>query len=328
LRLSIFDKPPESFGDSFDVWWPKGDTGSIRLLRPGTAYEARFVPIEADDGDSYGIAIRSDQGVIYRLLYQVAKEEGGLVFDVQLLKEDPGSLPEELARQKGSALYKERWSDAIVYRLRIERHSAGLVFRWKGGEAPQEWNALYQQPLPEGDEGYEIGSTIGAFAHVEINEIDIMSSAHAAPTPIPQPGIVIVDDTDPGFQTYQNESPFYKEKNLGVNDSSMIWSSARDKNPSYAEWCTNLEAGDYEVHVHIPDQYGGHGYAIYEIRHAEGVASVPVNQYALRDKWVVLGIFPFNEDLNACVRLSALGEKAWYTGYDAVRWILQEPDAR
>jgi hypothetical protein len=58
-----------------------------------------------------------------------------------------------------------------------------------------------------------------------------------------------------------------------------------------------------------------------------GVDSVPVSQYTLHAEWVILGTFPFDGNHDAGVRLSDLGEKPWYTGCDAIRWIPQEPDA-
>ena len=334
-HLSIFDDPPKALDGSFDIWWPGGDKGSLRVLRPGTAYEVRFIPYEVKNAASYGIAVRNGQNVIYRFLYRMMSEDNSQIFDIQLLEEAPDSSPGLLAEEKGSTLSIGIWNDTIHYRLRIEWQRAGLVFRWKAGKASQEWGDLYRLPLPQGDENYQIGLTIEGLANVVISEIEIKSSAHVAPPPTQQEGIVVVDDSDPGFHMYPDSNRFdiydpvmrEKEELVAVNDN-MTYSVAPTEYPSHAEWCTALEkSGKHEVQVHIPNKYAGHGYAIYEIEHAEGVASVPVNQDAFGGEWAVLGVFDFTQGHEVCVGLSDLGEHQWHTGYDAVRWILREPDA-
>jgi hypothetical protein len=98
-------------------------------------------------------------------------------------------------------------------------------------------------------------------------------------------------------------------------------SSAGPIDTFFAEWRPTLSAaGDYDVQAFI--ELSNATDARYEITHAAGRDSVPVNQKSYSKAWVSLGIYPFAEGSTGAVRLSHLsGSAGQEMVFDAIRWV-------
>lgn len=114
----------------------------------------------------------------------------------------------------------------------------------------------------------------------------------------------------------------WRDKNQGYK--SHFWytytTSSLTKDTSYAEWHPDLpKAGSYEVFAYIP--YGYATDARYKITHKNGTATVSVNQKPVKNSWVSLGTYNFDQGKSGYVRL---GDGSTVRGeaivFDALKW--------
>lgn len=146
-----------------------------------------------------------------------------------------------------------------------------------------------------------------------------------SPTPQPQPGEIVVEETSTGFQR-GGASTGWRSANEG-SGGKLTWTRNNDverQNYNYARWYPSLTARRYEVFVFIPYRYTTTTSAKYWVSHKDGLTSVVVNQATNGDKWVSLGTYTFQgtnadyvslNDITGETRLSTL------IAFDAMKWV-------
>ena len=140
----------------------------------------------------------------------------------------------------------------------------------------------------------------------------------------PQPGAVIVDDTDPGFVKGGSSTGWYTAPE-GYS-GYLTWTHNNDRVRSgynWARWYPSLEAGWYKVLVYIPERYTTTLKARYWVAHADGFTLRIVNQSANGNSWVSLGTYRFKGTGGDYVSLSDVTYESRLSSliaFDAVKW--------
>jgi hypothetical protein len=141
----------------------------------------------------------------------------------------------------------------------------------------------------------------------------------------PTPDGVVVDDTDPGF--VKGGTVRYWKTASGGYGGSLTWTLNNDwprYNYNWARWYPNLEPGQYEVFVHVPDRYTTTAKARYWISHSGGYTMRLIDQSANRGRWVSLGMYQFRGAKEDYVSLADVTYEPWisrYIAFDAVKWV-------
>ena len=144
-----------------------------------------------------------------------------------------------------------------------------------------------------------------------------------APPP-PTPGVVVVDDGDPGFVS-GGSATGWRAAYEGYG-GHLTWTRNNDwARPRYnwARWYPNLKPGRYEVFAFIPERYTTTSNARYWIAHADGYTLRAVDQSANRNRWVSLGTFGFDGGDDEYVSLSDVTFESRLSrliAFDAVKW--------
>lgn len=151
-----------------------------------------------------------------------------------------------------------------------------------------------------------------------------LSWARADATPTPPPGVVIVDDADPGF-VKGGSSTGWGVAAEGYN-GQLHWTRNNDRaraGYNWARWYPNLKAGRYEVLVYIPERYSTTAQARYWIVHADGYTLRVVNQSSNSNRWVSLGTYRFAGARSDYVSLADATYETRLSrliAFDAVKW--------
>jgi hypothetical protein len=142
--------------------------------------------------------------------------------------------------------------------------------------------------------------------------------------PPPQPGTVIVDDTDAGFARGGSATGWHiAAEGFG---GRLLWTRNNDRvrdNYNWARWYPGLTAGRYEVLVYVPERYTTTMQARYWVSHADGFALRIVNQSTNGDRWVSLGTYRFGGTRNDYVSLTDVTYESRLTrliAFDAIKW--------
>jgi hypothetical protein len=141
----------------------------------------------------------------------------------------------------------------------------------------------------------------------------------------PSPGIVIVDDADPGF-VKGGVSTSWRTVYEGYN-GRLLWTWNNDwQRPYYnwARWTPSLSAGRYEVFVFVPYRYTTTSSARYLISHTGGYTTYAVDQDATGDSWVSLGTYWFagtNADYVSLTDVTGEPRLKRMVAFDAVKWV-------
>lgn len=166
----------------------------------------------------------------------------------------------------------------------------------------------------------------------------------ATPTPAPAPAVpapaapaqvvpkaagvtVLVDNGDPGF-IQGGFTSSWNSAAAGYNNS-LLWTKNNDgvrNGYNWARWYPDLSAGQYEVMVYIPANYGTSTHARYWVKHAGSYTLVPVNQSAYADAWVSLGSFYFNglgDEFVSLADVTYETNQSTVLVYDVVQWVPQ-----
>lgn len=149
--------------------------------------------------------------------------------------------------------------------------------------------------------------------------------AKPAPAPPAEAAPVItVDDLSAGFT--RSDAKWYEFACGQGKRAFWTYSTTRAADATNsASWKATLPAGTYEVSVFVPFCRNGKpdtASARYTIAHAEGSATVVINQAARSGEWVTLGSYRF--DGTGSVGLADLaGDSMRAVWFDAVRWTAQ-----
>ncbi len=132
---------------------------------------------------------------------------------------------------------------------------------------------------------------------------------------------VIVDEKDPGFQ--RADVPHWAASNVGHGGGAVVTFASPSTAANTASWTAQLPApGRYLVSVFVPSREATTRNATYTVVHQGGETVARVNQAAVSDVWVPLGVFDC--DRQGVVRLTDVtGEPAAAkrkVAFDAVRW--------
>jgi hypothetical protein len=143
----------------------------------------------------------------------------------------------------------------------------------------------------------------------------------------PIPDGIVVDDTDPGF--VKGGTLLYWKTAGGGHGGTFTWTWNNDwprHNYNWARWNPNLQAGRYEVFVHVPDGYATTAQARYWISHSGGYTMRLLDQAANRGRWVSLGMYQFRGTGADYVSLADVTYEPWISrqiAFDAVKWVLR-----
>jgi hypothetical protein len=141
----------------------------------------------------------------------------------------------------------------------------------------------------------------------------------------PEPGTVIVDDTDPGF-VRGGAAGGWHTANEGYGNR-LTWTRNNDwarPNYNWARWYPRLTHGLYEVLVFIPERYTTTSSAHYWISYEFGYAEHVVDQSANGNRWVSLGTYQFRGLAGDYVSLSDVTGETRLTqliAFDAIKWV-------
>ncbi|MBC8068043.1 MAG: hypothetical protein IAG13_06900 [Deltaproteobacteria bacterium] len=100
------------------------------------------------------------------------------------------------------------------------------------------------------------------------------------------------------------DAQYWREEAVGEG-GSLVWTHATDLDQAYnyARWQLHfLEAGRYELEVHVQQPFGESKQAAYQVRYAGGEQTVMIDQSA-SDGWVSLGEFAFDAAADHTVQL-------------------------
>jgi murein DD-endopeptidase MepM/ murein hydrolase activator NlpD len=154
----------------------------------------------------------------------------------------------------------------------------------------------------------------------------------ASPCAPPPPGMIVVDDSSPGFRAYgnwQDFTPGYggSAHYIATQGGAGLqpWQQRPLDAPALAIWQAELPAaGRYRVRAYLPYLLNGLDDSRelhYLLRHAAGETLVEVNGETFANGWADLGTYEFAADGTARVVLSDLagdqGRGAWA---DAIAW--------
>ncbi len=139
---------------------------------------------------------------------------------------------------------------------------------------------------------------------------------------------IIVDDKSSGFEKH---GTYFQEKNVGYANHMYYTYSNGNTLDCWGRWnFTVLDAGAYEVYVHIPKEGATSKQAKYQICHNGQTNSMIIDQSPRNNEWISLGIYCFSKGGNQYVQLNdntgepkypAAGYKM--IGYDAVKLTLK-----
>ena len=143
--------------------------------------------------------------------------------------------------------------------------------------------------------------------------------------PLPEPGTVIVDDTDPGFVKGGTENAW----RMAVEGHGwhLTWTRNNNRvraNYNWGRWVPDLTPGRYEVSVYIPERYSTTARARYWISHADGYTLRVVDQSTHGGRWVSLGTYRFRGSRGDYVSLADVTFEPYLSrlvAFDAVRWV-------
>ncbi len=153
-----------------------------------------------------------------------------------------------------------------------------------------------------------------------------------SPCAPPPPGLIVVDDSSPGFRAYgdwQNFAPGYggSARYIATQGGAGLqpWQQRPLDAPALAIWQPELPtAGRYRVRAYLPYLLNGLDDSRelrYLLRHAAGETLVAVNGETFANGWADLGTYEFAADGAARAVLSDLagdhGRGAWA---DAITW--------
>jgi hypothetical protein len=174
--------------------------------------------------------------------------------------------------------------------------NASITLSWVGG------------PAPEPEPGITPGLTL----------------TPSTPTP---PAEIIVDDQDAGFQKGGPSSSWY-DQSVGY-EGHTYWTYNSDTQVyNFAKWVPQLpQAGNYQVYVFIPRERADAKSARYRIYHNGEEHSFWVNQSALFDEWVSIGIYYFAATGTEHVYLDDVTSEPYASrkiGFDAVKFVSTE----
>jgi hypothetical protein len=137
---------------------------------------------------------------------------------------------------------------------------------------------------------------------------------------------VVVDDSDAGF--VQGGSSTAWHTTAGGYSGSLTWTKNNDRvrpNYNWARWYPELDAGRYEVLVHIPaEDHATTRNARYWISHYDGFTLRQVNQAIEKGSWVSLGTYQFRGQGGEYVSLADVTYEPYLStmiAFDAVKWI-------
>lgn len=121
----------------------------------------------------------------------------------------------------------------------------------------------------------------------------VMAGSKSPPAPKSE---VMVDNTDPGF-TWGGPIKGRQTARRGVGDS-LYWTYNSTRQPvNYGKWTPHLPAaGQYEVLVYIPRDYGNSTRVRYRILHNGQRHDRHINQESYSDQWISLGAYGFKAD--------------------------------
>jgi len=161
-------------------------------------------------------------------------------------------------------------------------------------------------------------------AGLAVAQLTWSTTTLAPPVTPPVAGVVVVDDTSPGF-VKGGAAGSWRTVDEGYN-GRMLWTYNNDQvrgNYNWARWSPNLVAGRYEVFVYIPDRYTTTASARYWVAHRDGVTLRVVNQSAYSNQWVSLGSYTFRGSSADYVSLADVTYEPYLSrliGFDAVKW--------
>jgi hypothetical protein len=199
-------------------------------------------------------------------------------------------------------------------RLWVKDHH--LIDAWKLQSATTYSGDIYVPggPVPVKMEYYE--NTGLAVAQLSWQKVDEEP---------PQPEVVIVDDTDPGF-VQGGAWAGWRTAAEGYG-GHLTWTQNNDWKRSgynWAHWYPDLATGRYEVLVYIPERYTTTSNARYWIAHADGFTLRVVNQSTNGSRWVSLGTYRFESGGGDYVSLTDVTYEPYLTrliAFDAVKWV-------
>jgi hypothetical protein len=140
-----------------------------------------------------------------------------------------------------------------------------------------------------------------------------------------EPGVVIVDDKDPGFT--KGGSPTGWHVAYEGYNGRLYWTKNNDTtrpNYNWVRWYPTLSARRYEVFVYIPFNYTTTAQARYWISHGDGYTLRVVSQSANGDRWVSLGTYRFLGTSNDYVSLADVTYEPYLSrliAFDAVKFV-------
>lgn len=154
----------------------------------------------------------------------------------------------------------------------------------------------------------------------------------------PPPGVIVVDDSDPGFtaigEWFVNEVGYGGGSRFAATSfagsAAQPWRTADIAAPPLAAWRPELpRAGRYRVLAYVPFALNGLDESRelrYLIRHADGETTARVNAEDLRNWWADLGEYSFNPADTPLVLTSSLaGDRRRGIWIDAVAFVPVEP---
>jgi hypothetical protein len=140
-----------------------------------------------------------------------------------------------------------------------------------------------------------------------------------------QPGTVIVDDKDAGFEKGGSPSS-WRTVYEGYN-GRLLWTKNNDyvrPNYNWGRWYPKLAAGRYEVFVYIPYRYTTTSHARYWVSHADGLTLRTVDQSSNGDRWVSLGTYRFRGTRDDYLSLADVTFEPYLSrliAWDAAKWV-------
>lgn len=143
--------------------------------------------------------------------------------------------------------------------------------------------------------------------------------------PLPLPGTVIVDDTDPGFVT-GGAARSWRTAVEG-HGWHLTWTRNNDRvraNYNWGRWYPELAPGRHEVFVHVPERYSTTTQARYWVSHRDGLTLRVVDQSAHGGRWVSLGTYRFRGNRSDYVSLADVTFEPYLSrliAFDAVKWV-------
>jgi hypothetical protein len=138
-------------------------------------------------------------------------------------------------------------------------------------------------------------------------------------------GLVIVDDTDPGF-VKGGAASAWRTAAEG-HQGRLLWTRNNDRvrsNYNWARWYPDLAPGRYEVLVYVPARYSTTSRARYWISHRGGYTLRAVNQSAHGGQWVSLGTYRFRGSRGDYVSLADVTFESYLSrliAFDAIKWV-------